>query len=133
VLCYTSCSLRVDTLVRLPRIVTPYRDSVDGTRARVSGIRLWLRPEQVCTCNVTLHVHTSVEESVISLRRFLYTQGVFKVSGQNLSESCVISGFHRAVGGVCSLLGHYAAYSGNLSLQNEGKCSYQDSPLMRSS
>jgi len=55
----------------------------------------------------------------------MYIQGVCEVSGQNLSESCVISGFHRAVGGVCALLGLYAAYSGNLSLQNEGKCSQQ--------
>jgi hypothetical protein len=68
------------TLVTLPRIVTPYRDSVVGTRDRkrikgwlrghVTGffgvlsvfgrpikglIRLW--SEQVWTCNVTLHVH----------------------------------------------------------------------------
>jgi len=31
------------TLVALPRIVTPYRDSVDGTRARVTYQKLVLR------------------------------------------------------------------------------------------
>jgi hypothetical protein len=69
------------TLVTLPRIVSPYRDSVDGTRDRVTyqiclrgnvtgffgvlsvfGRRIKgmirLRPEQVWTCNVALHVHT---------------------------------------------------------------------------
>jgi len=68
------------TLVTLTRIVTPYRDSVDGTRDRVTyqsllhgnvtglgvlsifGHRMKglirLRSEQVWTCNLTLHVHT---------------------------------------------------------------------------
>jgi len=31
------------TLVTLPRIVTPYRDSVDGTRARVTYQKLVTR------------------------------------------------------------------------------------------
>jgi hypothetical protein len=31
------------TLVTLPRIVTPYRDSVDGTWARVTYVKLVLR------------------------------------------------------------------------------------------
>ena len=31
------------TLVTLPRIVTPYRDSVDGTRARVTYQKLVMR------------------------------------------------------------------------------------------
>jgi hypothetical protein len=64
------------TLVTLPRNVTPYRDSVDGTRDRVTYQRwlrghvtdlfgalsvfrrrikgmIWLRPEQMWTGNVT--------------------------------------------------------------------------------
>ena len=40
------------TLVTLPRIVTPYRDSVDGTRARVTyqkvGYTVRLRAFSVC-------------------------------------------------------------------------------------
>ena len=69
------------TLVTSQRIVTPYRDSVEGTRDRVTYQKLVtrnvtglfgvlsvfgrrikgmirLRPEQVWTCTVTLHVHT---------------------------------------------------------------------------
>jgi hypothetical protein len=66
------------TLVTLPRTVTPYRDSVDGTRdhvrikswlrgnvtdmfgalsvfgRRIKGM-IWLRREQVWTRNVTRH------------------------------------------------------------------------------
>ena len=77
------------TLVTLPRIVTPYRDSVDETRARVTYQKLVtrffgvlsvfirrikgmirLRPEQVWTCNVTLHVHTcSGRNRIIPLMR----------------------------------------------------------------
>ena len=57
------------TLVTLPRIVTPYRDSVDETRARVKETTR-LRPEKVWTCNVTLHVHTcSGRNRIISLMR----------------------------------------------------------------
>jgi hypothetical protein len=87
------------TLVTLPRIVTPYRDSVDETRGRVTykswfrGIfmglfgvlsvfgrrikgMIRLRPEQVWTCNVTLHVHTcSGRNRIIPLMRRSNTDG----------------------------------------------------------
>jgi len=64
------------TLVTLPRIVTPYRDSVDRNRDRVTyqkfdyavtlgpcvfGRRIkgmiWLRPEKVWTCNGVARPH----------------------------------------------------------------------------
>jgi len=69
-------------LVTLPRIVTPHRDSVDGTRDHItyqSWLRsnftgllgrlsvfgrcikgmVWLRPAQMWTCNVRRHHHRS--------------------------------------------------------------------------
>ena len=70
------------TLVTLPHIVTPYRDSVDETRVRITyqklvtlyryglfrcAVGIWPSHQRddtvtagagVWTCNVTLHVHT---------------------------------------------------------------------------
>ena len=88
------------TLVALPRIVTPYRDSVDGNRARVTyqkfvyavtlraffgvlsvfGRRIKgmirLRPEQVWTCNVTSIV-TPYRDSVDWTRARVTYQKLF--------------------------------------------------------
>jgi len=70
------------TLVTLPRIVTPYRDSVDGTRDRVTYQKLVTRLRYgLFRCavgiwpshqrdDVTLHVHTrSGRNRIIPLMR----------------------------------------------------------------